>query len=388
MRQRADAVAHRRVGVFVGSYLPYSETFIHDQLRSHRRFRAAVFAYERLPGSARRFPFAPVHALCGADRMVYWVTGRARAFDAAIRAERPELLHAHFGTNGVYAAAFARRHRLPLVVTFHGHDVPALVGRARFTARYARYAALAGPMLRQAALLLPASRDLADRLIRDVGADARKVEVLPLGVDAARFDAMAQRDRAPMVLRDSAPTVLMVGRLVEKKGHLYGLRAFAAAHARVPDARLVLIGDGPLRRDVLWEIDRLGIGAAVHLTGPLSAPAVASWMLRAHVLCCPSVTAQNGDVESGVIVVKEAAAAALPTVGTRHGGIPELIVDGETGVLVDERDVARTADALVRLLSDSGLREQMGRAARDDARRRFDLRRQVARLEDLYDAVG
>ncbi|WP_428263324.1 glycosyltransferase [Haliangium sp.] len=374
------ASARAGVGVFVGSYLPYSETFIHDQLRSHRRYRPEVFCYARVP-AAERFPFEPVHALSGPARWLYWTLGRSRRFDQVLDRGEIALLHAHFGTNGVYAAPFARAHRMPLVVTFHGHDVPALIGRSRYTLRYGRYAALAGPMLARAALLLPASRDLADKLIGQIGADPAKVEVLPLGIDTARF--------SPAADRDPRPTVLMVGRFVAKKGHIDGLHAFAQALGQVPDARLVLIGDGPLRPDYERVIADLGIAPAVELTGVLAADQVAAHMQRAHVLLCPSVTAPNGDVESGVIVVKEAGATARPVIGTHHGGIPEIIVHEHTGFLVAEHAVTAMAGHLVELLRDPALSARMGAAARAHVEAHFDLATQVGALEALYDrALG
>jgi colanic acid/amylovoran biosynthesis glycosyltransferase len=364
------------VGVFVGTWLPFSETFVYDQLRTHARYRPRVFAIER-GEAASRFPFEPVHALAGAERLAYLALGRAPSFDRIMGASGLALLHAHFGTNGVYARPFAARHHLPLVVTFHGHDVPALLGRSRFSSRYFRYAALAGRMLREATLLLPASRDLADRLVGALGVDRRKVEILRLGVDLQRFEPPAQRPKTPLVL--------MVGRFVEKKGHLDGIRAFAAARARVPGARLVIAGDGPLRLAYERAIAELGLGGAVELPGAVSSDRIRELMAAAHVVVAPSVTARSGDVESGVIVLKEAGAMAVPTLGTRHGGIPEIIDHEETGFLVDEHDVARLGEHLGQLLADAALRESFGRAARAKMEREYDLVRQVARLEALYD---
>jgi colanic acid/amylovoran biosynthesis glycosyltransferase len=365
------------VAVFVGSYLPYSETFIYDQLRLHQRYRAEVYANSRLPGAANRFPFETIHALDKLHTIVYQVFGSASRFDAALSRQRPAVVHAHFGTNGVYALPFARRCNAPLAVTFHGHDVPALVGRRRFSARYGRYALFAKRMFAQAAALLPASRDLADRLIGQVGAPAHKIEVLPLGVDLSRFPQNS--------VRDERPTALMVGRFVEKKGHVYGMRAFARVLEQLPDARLVLIGNGPLLQQYRREIRRLGIGGATTLTGVLFPADVATWVARAHVLICPSITAGSGDIESGVMVIKEAAAASTPTIGTRHGGIPEIIDHEQTGFLVAERDVCRTAQYLQLVLSDSKTQSDLGAAAQRKARRCFDISRQIELLEGVFD---
>jgi colanic acid/amylovoran biosynthesis glycosyltransferase len=378
-----DTDARKRVGVFVGSYLPYSETFIWDQLRNHQRYAPEVFAYQRLH-AAKRFPFAAVHALPSLiSRLRYQVLGSAPQFDAVFRQARFSILHAHFGTNGAYATKFSKRYRVPLVVTFHGHDVPALVGRSRYTLRYARYAAFAPAMLRHASQLLPASKDLADRLVRQIGADARKVDVLPLGIDLEKFTPAEQKNDPQRGSR--TPSVLMVGRFVEKKGHADGLRAFARVLARIPEARLSLIGDGPLRPDYETLVRELGMAHAVRFLGVMPSEQVVEALRQTSVLLCPSCTAPSGDVESGVIVVKEAGGCAIPVIGTRHGGIPEIIDHQETGFLVDEHDVSAMARHLEQLLANEALAKTIGRAARQKTERCFDVTQQIAALEAIYD---
>jgi colanic acid/amylovoran biosynthesis glycosyltransferase len=105
------------------------------------------------------------------------------------------------------------------------------------------------------------------------------------------------------------------------------------------------------------------------------------------VLLAPSCTAHNGDLESGLLVAKEAGAASVPVVASQHGGIPEIVEDGITGYLVPERDDRALADRLGRILADPTLRAQLGTSARAKVEREYNLRRQVAMLESLYDLV-
>jgi glycosyltransferase involved in cell wall biosynthesis len=172
-----------------------------------------------------------------------------------------------------------------------------------------------------------------------------------------------------------------VGRLVEKKGVAYALEAFARVRARVPEARLRVVGDGPLRGRLEARAEALGVSEAVTFVGVLDAEGVRAEMAAADLLTAPSVTGARGDRESGVIVLKEAAATGLPAVGTRHGGIPEIIEDGTTGFLVGERDVDALASALSALVEDPALRRRMGAAARAKIEREYDTVRQNARLE-------
>jgi glycosyltransferase involved in cell wall biosynthesis len=146
-------------------------------------------------------------------------------------------------------------------------------------------------------------------------------------------------------------------------------------------------GDGPLAAGLRRLARELGIEGAVRFTGALDPDGVRGEMERAHVLVAPSVVARDGDRESGVIVLKEAAATGLPTVGTRHGGIPEIIDDGRTGFLVPEREVEPLARALRSLVRDGSLRSRMGAAARERMEREYDTVVQNRRLEDLLEGV-
>lgn len=363
------------MGLFVGTYLPYSETFIFDQLRHQRRFFAHVMAYSSRYETRSRFPYDPVLSLSRSERMIYLTTGRARRFERALEMARVRLIHAHFGPNGAYAARFARRLDVPLVVTFHGHDVSGLLPENRLTPRYLRYRALAPALFDQASLLLCASAELADRLIQDVGAPAHKIQVHRLGVDLDAFQPI-EHSRGPARL-------ILIGRFVEKKGFAYALHAFARLHQVQPEATLRIVGDGPLGLQLQRLAHDLGVTESVTFCGVLSAARVRDELRRANLLLAPSVEARNRDRESGVIVIKEANACGLPAVGTRHGGIPEIIDDGETGYLVPERDVDSLAERTIRLSTDADLRHAMGLAARLKIEREYDTRTQNERLESL-----
>src|SRR5262249_4214780 len=150
-----------------------------------------------------------------------------------------------------------------------------------------------------------------------------------LGVDLAAF--------APRQKPHDRFEVVMVGRFVEKKGFEYGIRAFARARAETAlAARLTLVGGGNREGVLRAEAARLGIESNVEFAGVLRKQEVISVLGRAHVLLAPSVVARDGNRESGLIVVKEASACAAVPIGSLHGGIPEIIDEGETGFLVPE----------------------------------------------------
>jgi len=362
-----------RVGLIAGTWLPPSETFIYDQIVRARRTHLFVCVRRRVAGSEESFPYQDLCTLTPTQELAFKWLRQAPHFVRYLRRNEVQLVHAHFGTNGAHALGIVDELDVPLVVSFHGHDVAGLDRRNRYSRRYFQYQVLKARLWRRASLLLCASEDLARRLVDEHGAPAAKVAVHALGVDVDRFPYL-KRERP-------GRSVLSVGRLVEKKGLEYGLRAFARALHFVPAARYRIIGEGPLRQELARQAMEMGIAERVDFLGALSHERVSAEMREADVLLCPSVTARDGDLESGVLVVKEAAATGLPVVGSRHGGIPEIIEQGRTGYLADEKDALALADRLVELLTDQHLRLQMGESAASKIRREFDTAAQNALLE-------
>jgi glycosyltransferase involved in cell wall biosynthesis len=359
-----------RVALFVSSFLPYSQTFIHDEIRFHQRYAVDVFTARRANPDC--FPHASIHV---AGPLYRWLNVSPR-FTRELRSGRHDLVHAHFGVGGARAAGFARRAGLPLVITFHGYDVPLLTSLRRLTPEYWGYALLARRTLRQMTLGLCASEELYE-MLRDYGVPAERLRIWRLGVDLERFSA-GERD-------PDDPTVMMIGRFVEKKGFGYGVRAFASHVGGGRPGRLVIVGDGEGEARLRLLVEELGIAPRVTFTGPLAAPDVQARLRAADILMCPSVTGVDGDRESGLIVAKEASASRVVPLGTWHGGIHEIIEDGRTGFLVPERNVTVLSDRLARLMLDPALRARFGAAARVKMEREYDIRDRVTALEQHYD---
>jgi len=361
-----------RVAVFCARFLPYSETFIYDELRAHARYEAHVFCGRRLHEA--RFPYQPIFS--GGRWLEY--TRLEPALDQRLADGSYSLLHAHFGGGGIYALPFARRHRLPLVVTFHGYDVPLLGSGERLYPKYWAYGLLAPAVLRSMTLGLCASIELYELLL-ELGVPAAKLRVHTLGIDVDRFVP------GPRGSGEEDPLVLMVGRLVPKKGHVYGIRAFAELRRRTGRGRLVLVGDGELRAKLQATARTENVEGHVTFAGALPHDRIAALLSTAEVLLAPSVTTIDGDRESGTLVVKEASAAGAVPIVTWHGGHPEIVEDGRTGFLVAERRVAELAARLEQVLGDRDLRVRLRAAGRAKMLATYDNRLRVAELEQAYD---
>jgi glycosyltransferase involved in cell wall biosynthesis len=359
----------RQTAVFNTNFLPYSQTFVYEQLVNHIRYEAEVFCWRT--ENLDWFPFPNVHRA----NLAYGATRISPSFFKRFREKQFDLVHAHFATGAVYAVPYAERAKLPLVVTFHGYDVPLLWNTRRFHPHFWPFLLNSKEVLERMTLGLCASNDLKELLL-SYGVPEEKLRIHRLGIDLSRFQMKPPRTEGPL-------RVCVIGRFCEQKGIEYAIRGFAP-HAS-EDVRLDIIGDGELDAELQALVDRLGIRPFVTFLGVLQPDQVAAHLRNCDVLLAPSVVTRIGERESGLIVVKEAAASGVPAVGSVHGGIPEIIDEGVTGFLVQERDVDALSERLGELLADEALRERMGVAARAKMEREYDVRKQVAELESFYD---
>lgn len=284
-----------------------------------------------------------------------------RALERLARREGVELLHAHWLLpNGWIAARVARKLGIPYCVTVHGSDV-FMAERNPLFRRMGRRA-LAG-----AAHVTSCSGDLKERLEALAGgSDDPRIHLVPNGtdLDPEAVEGSGEAARKRWRLPPSAPLLLAVGRLVDKKGFRYLLDALPEVLRRHPDAHLVLGGGGDLEQALRARARELGVEGSVTFSGPLDHPGVLELMRAADLFVMPSIRDRRGNIDGLPVVVLEAMAAGLPVVATRVAGMPLAVADGETGLLVPERDPAALAEALLSLLGDPARRRALGSAGR------------------------
>ena len=361
--------------IFRKRLLPWSETFIGAQVGAMTRYRPVLAGYSRDPRGAvyvegRDQLLLDEHsALPGVERLLLKMGRVPRRWLSAIAATGPALVHAHFGTNAPPAILLARKLRVPFLVTYHGVDITSTARNE--TQRRRRQRTFAA-----AARVLAVSRFIAQAL-RDAGCPEERIVVHYIGVDTTYF--------SPGGAPRATNRVLFVARLVPKKGLVHLIRAMERVQQRVPDAELVVAGDGPLRA----ELEREAASRRVRCSflGVQTPAQVRELMRSATILCGPGVVATSGDAEGLGIIFLEAQAVGLPVVASTSGGIGEGIVDGETGLLHAPGDEDALTAHLTALLTDAERRARFGAAGREHVLRNFDLRRQTAVLESLYDDV-
>ena len=284
-----------------------------------------------------------------------------------------DVLHAHFGPVA-NSFRFARTvWRAPFVVTFHGYDFtqfPRVHGSDVY-----------GRLFRDADAVMGIS-DYAIQRLKECGCPAHKLSVLHTGVCLQKFTFRARR-----LLAGEPVRILTVGRLVEKKGLEYALRAIAVVRCKHPNLRYEIIGEGPLRSTLECLIQQLDLGAMVTLRGAADADRVRRSFAESHLYILASVTGSDGDQEGIPVSLMEAQACGLPVLSTRHSGIPELVAHGGSGFLVEERNADELASRLLYLVQNPQAWPAMGEKGRRIVEANFDIDILNRDLLRLYENV-
>ena len=366
------------VAIYRRELLASSETFIREQGEHLERFRAFYVGQREVPGlELPRDRVVVLNRRTMRGRLAelrLMVSGSSSRLTKMLQAVRPVLVHAHFEGGGIAALKIARSLGIPLVVTCHGYDVT-MTDEARWPNRFLRAVyRRRRRRLQQAGDLFIAVSEHIKRHMLARGYPTDRIRVHYIGVDSQRLNP------DPHVVR--TPIVLFVGRLVEKKGCEFLIRAMPLVQRHCRSVRLVVIGEGPLG-DSLKALARDMFPQAEFL-GAQSADEVRAWMNRAMVLSVPTVRAANGDTDGCSMVFPEAQAMKLPVASFNTGGTAEAVLHERTGLLVPERDSEALAGAIVRLLTDSGLWSALSEAARPHVEQRFNLSVQTRALEEIY----
>jgi colanic acid/amylovoran biosynthesis glycosyltransferase len=294
---------------------------------------------------------------------------RLRVASRVLREGPFDVVHAQFGSTAAAAVAL-RRHGLtdaPIVCSIHGTD--ANVHGRRDPALFAR-------TMRDVTLVTVGTGFMGE-LVHELGVDAAKIRRWPQGVDV---------DRPPVVpTASSAFRVLSASRLVPFKGVDDSLRVIAAARSRIPTLRYSVFGDGPMRAELELLARELGVDDITTFAGPRTHDEV----LRAHgdtdVFLQMGVLAADGSTEGQGVAPAEASISGLPCVVTSTGGLPEVVIADETGIVVAEHDIAAGADALVRLAGDAELCARLGAAGRAFVTANFSMQATTQRIVAIYE---
>jgi glycosyltransferase involved in cell wall biosynthesis len=292
------------------------------------------------------------------------------AWNHFLREFDPEVLHVQFADKAARILPMLSRAQRPIVVTCHGSDVN--TAQLRGT----QYLLQLRQLFRQVTLFQCVSKSVRDSALR-CGCPPEKLRVLHIGCPV-------DYSRAAPTSRTTDCVFACVGALVKNKGHHTMLCAFRQCLERMPQAELHLFGDGPEKSVLTQLATELGIRKHVLFHGHLEHALVQKAMREVDVAILVSEKDEFGRGEGMPVSLKEAGALGLPSIGTRCDGIPELVLDGETGIIIEQRDQNALANALAALAANPELRSRLGAAARKRISENFNLDIQLKRLADFY----
>lgn len=321
---------------------------------------------------------APRLTLKVLDPMVYG--GQALSLSALYRlsalcsqAHSYDVLHAHFGPVGNRFRFAKELWNVPFIVTFHGYDFCS-VPRKEGKDVYAR--------LFEAVDAATVNCEYARQRVKELGCPSDKIHTLHVGLELQDFPF-----RERISPQGGQVRILTLGRLVEKKGIECSMRAVSRLRSRHPRIRYDIIGDGPLRPKLEELIVRLGAGDYIFLHGAQNGDYVRRVMSESHLFILSSVTASDGDQEGTPVSLMEAQASGLPVLSTWHSGIPEVVLDGESGFLVPERDVEALSERLDYLLLNPESWQGLGLRGRRHVEDQYNIKRLNSHLVELYKEV-
>jgi len=379
----------KKVTHLVRWFLPYTASFIRNQIMYHERYAPKVVYLQQKEGDFQKEIATRIETANPFQRSFdRWVYGKSRMLTPAaknrvkalLREQSPDVLHAHYGVDCMVYADVIRELGIPACVSFYGYDCTSFPKRfGGYGKRLLQQHVFDNPGIRA---VLAMTEDMKRDLL-NLGCPEEKIIVHYYGTETSPFFQEAARPRGETI------NVLIISGLQEKKGHCYLIDAFEKAGAATGlPMHLHIVGEGPLRESIEQQVRSKGLtNVTLHGSVPYGSIAHLNQLRKAHIFAHPSVTPPNGDKEGIPGAIIEAMAAGLPVISTYHAGIPYVLEDQKTGILVPERDVAALAEAIARLARDQAWRLRIARAGQAHALEHLDVGIKEKELECIYDQL-
>lgn len=341
----------------------YSETFIGFH-RTHIDAKVHFLWKEALPEMSEEGPFVHYNLFTKGIRKLQKIffpgmlNFHERRIARYLRRHRIELILAEFGFTGLSMVKLSRKTGIPLMTYFHGVDAYSKDILSVYDYR---------PLFKQAAKIFVVSRHM-QRQLEKLGCPSEKLILNPCGPSNLFFSVDSCHE---------SRNFLAIGRFVEKKAPDYTIRAFRIVAQKYPDALLKMVGDGPLLDHCKKLVIESGLENNVSFEGSQPPEKIADLFAHSLAFVQHSRVATNGDSEGTPVAVLEAGASGLPVVATRHAGIPDVVLEDQTGLLIDEGDIEGMAQAMIRILAEPGLAGRFGSAARNRVKEHFTLDKHI-----------
>ena len=356
---------------------------IYRQITALERVQPVVITQKR--ENADRFPFEQIDILRKSPSHFlrrFWFrqirdqpwqisSGESRSLTRVLEKQNAQLLHIYFGHIAVHLLPLIRAWPKPTIVSFHGADV--LVDMHKPAYRDATRL-----MLGAVKRILVRSESLKRAVVK-IGCDENKLDIMRTGIP---LDEFPFRERS--IPPDNEWRLVQACRLIPKKGLATTLHAFTHFLAKYPKASLTIAGEGPMVNELRELTQKLKIDKSVSLPGFVSQEKLREIFYESHLFLHPSETGVDGNQEGVPNSMLEAMASGLPVFATNHGGIPEAIENGISGILVEERDFEALANAMLGAADDPSSLARLAQNGANAVREKFDRDVQAQRLEEIY----
>lgn len=360
------------IAIFSPNQNPYSETFI----QAHKNYlKDQVFYYYGKRGNIK---------LEGHDRLVSKFTQwryrtirkvkkssqsdiNEQSILASLKINAIDVILIEYGTHAYDLLLLLKKSRLPIVVHFHGFDasVHKTIGRC---GNYSEVFDLATKVI--------AVSEIMEQKLLALGCPKEKLEYNVYG---------PQSEFEEVLPRFSKKQFIGIGRFTDKKAPYYTIMAFKDVVEKHGDAQLLLAGEGLLLNMCQNLVQYYGLGGQVQFLGVITPERYRQLLVESLAFVQHSITAENGDMEGTPLAVLEASIAGLPVISTYHAGIPDVIINGKTGLLCKEHDVSGMANHMLQLLDDVAYAQQLGTAAKQHIVKYFSIQHHIQRLQTILD---
>lgn len=373
--------------VYNHAFLERSETFVYNQINSIKKYNK-VYVGCTVKKNEKLFSMDNTYVINESKRKLtknnilrklgidYSLDNSLfnNCLEKLIISKKIDLIHVHFGPNMIKISKVVKDNNIPTIVTFHGFDASAMLNNKAYVKKIVR-------LLNMKNIYgITVSNYIKNRLIK-LGIKEDKLIVHYIGTNLEFF----ARDNNQSRKIDDNIKLLQVSRFVEKKGHIYTLKALREYINNYNDnIQLILAGEGPLEKEMQQEVKRLDLQKNVKFVGAVDKNQVRELMDSSNLFVLHSVTADNGDQEGIPIVLMEAMDMNMPIISTHHSGIPELVRDEVDGYLVNEKDYKDYAKK-IKLAVDNY--NKLGLDSRNWVKEKFDLSKNSEKLNDIYQFI-
>lgn len=356
----------KTLAIFSPNKNAYSETFIqaHKKLAFNIKYYYGGFLPTILEDGETLFRFNISQKLKIRTNKSFSLAEHALL--NSLKREKVDCVLAEYGPTACAVLKVVKHLKLPLLIHFHGYD-------ASTTAILQQYAELYKKVFAYATSVIAVSQKMKQSLI-ELGCPAEKIDVSIYGANPIFFNNQPSYNNQQFIA---------IGRFVDKKAPYLTIAAFQKVLEQYPKANLIMVGKGPLLGICKKLANGLGLTNNINFKGVQSMEQIQLLFSNSLAFVQHSIVAENGDSEGTPVAVLEAQAAALPVISTFHAGIPEVVINNETGLLVEELNVEGMAKNMKRVLKEKGLAEKLGKAGRERVLKYFTMEMHFESLEKI-----